>query len=67
MSLKQWAENGWLKPHKTTPQEIRNLLAIVDRDLQDVAGGISADSRLSLAYNFLEFLKVHGRELSGES
>jgi hypothetical protein len=51
MSLKQWAENGWLKSHKTSPQEIRNLLAIVDRDLQDVAGGISADSRLGIAYS----------------
>lgn len=35
MSLKQWADYGWLKPHKTTPQEISNLLAIVDRDLRD--------------------------------
>jgi len=51
MSLKQWAENGWLKAHKTTPQEIRNLLAIADRDLQDVSGKISADWRLGIAYN----------------
>jgi len=20
MSLKQWADNGWLRPHKTSPQ-----------------------------------------------
>jgi len=28
MSLKQWADNGWLKPHKTSRQEIGSLLAI---------------------------------------
>jgi hypothetical protein len=51
MSLKQWAENGWLKQHKTTRQEIGNLLKIVDRDLLDAAGGISSDWRLGIAYN----------------
>jgi len=51
MSLKQWAENGWLKPHKTSPQEIRNLLAIVERDLKDASGDISPDWRLGIAYN----------------
>lgn len=35
MSLKEWANHGWLKPHKTSPQEINNLLQIVDRDLTD--------------------------------
>jgi hypothetical protein len=39
MTLRQWAENGWLKPHKTSSIEISNLLKIVDRDLID-AGGI---------------------------
>jgi hypothetical protein len=32
MRLKQWADYGWLKSHKTTLQEISNLLGIVDRD-----------------------------------
>jgi hypothetical protein len=35
MSLKQWADNNWLRPHKTSPQEIGDLLAIVERDLAD--------------------------------
>ena len=35
MSLKQWKANGWLKPHQTDEQELRNLLEIADRDLQD--------------------------------
>ena len=51
MSLKKWADNGWLRPHETSPQEIANLLSIVDRDLNDADGGISADWRFGIAYN----------------
>lgn len=51
MSLKQWADNGWLKPHQTSREEIGNLLAIVDRDLEDAEGGISLDWRFNIAYN----------------
>ena len=35
MTLKQWANNGWLKPHTTSAEETGNLLAIVRRDAQD--------------------------------
>ena len=51
MSLKQWADNGWLRSHKTSSQEINDLLRIVDRDLQDAAGKISADWQFGIAYN----------------
>jgi uncharacterized protein (UPF0332 family) len=51
MSLRQWADNGWLKPHKTSQKEISNLLRIVERDLQDAAGSISADWQFGIAYN----------------
>ncbi|MBC8466530.1 MAG: hypothetical protein H8D55_01710 [Deltaproteobacteria bacterium] len=52
MTLKQWANNGWIKPHKTSTAEIGNLLAIVERDLKDaIEGGISADWRFGIAYN----------------
>ena len=37
--------------HATNPEEIGNLLAIVDRDLQDAQGGISPDWRFGIAYN----------------
>jgi hypothetical protein len=44
MSLKQWADNGWLRNHKTSPQEIANLLGIVDRDLHDAnSKGVISD------------------------
>jgi hypothetical protein len=51
MSLKKWAHNGWVRPHETSPQEIANLLSIVDRDLIDADRGISADWRFGIAYN----------------
>jgi hypothetical protein len=51
MILQQWAENGWLRPHKTGPQEIDDLFAIVARDLADAVGPISADWRFGIAYN----------------
>ena len=52
MTLQQWADNGWLKKHKTSRKEISNLLAIVHRDLADARdGGISEDWRFGIAYN----------------
>lgn len=52
MILKQWADNGWLRPHRTSPEEIDNLISIVDRDLADAQEeGISADWRFGIAYN----------------
>jgi len=51
MSLQNWANNGWLRAHQTSAQEINDLLAIVDRDLADAKGDISADWRFGIAYN----------------
>ena len=51
MSLEQWANNGWLRSHKTSAREIADLLAIVDRDLKDAEGDISADWQFGIAYN----------------
>ncbi len=53
MSLKQWADNGWLRNHQTTRQEIENLLGIVERDLHDAntQGTISDDWKFGIAYN----------------
>jgi hypothetical protein len=51
MSLPDW-ENGWLQRHKTSPNEIRDLLGVVERDLADSATeGLSADWRMNIAYN----------------
>lgn len=52
MSLHDWQRNGWLVQHQTSAEEIRNLLAIVDRDLAECRiKGLSADWRLNIAYN----------------
>ncbi|HTI72480.1 MAG TPA: hypothetical protein VMF06_21070 [Candidatus Limnocylindria bacterium] len=51
MTLQLWASNGWLKTHQTSPKEIQDLLAIVERDLTDAMGDISADWRFGIAYN----------------
>ena len=51
MSLKQWADNGWLTPHQTSREEITNLFSIVERDLKDAQRDISADWRFGIAYN----------------
>ncbi len=52
MSLKDWLDNGWLKPHQTDRQEISNLLGIVERDLTDaMLEGLSIDWKFGIAYN----------------
>ena len=52
MSLKDWLKNGWLIEHRTSPQEIQDLLSVADRDLADSrVSGLSPDGRLSIAYN----------------
>lgn len=51
MSLRKWVEYGWLRSHKSSRKEIADLLRIIDRDLKDAAGDISADWRFGIAYN----------------
>lgn len=52
MTLKNWLESGWIKEHEPTREEIADLLAVVDRDLQDAGvEGLSPDWRLGIAYN----------------
>jgi hypothetical protein len=52
MTLQRWLLNDWLTPHKTSTQEISDLLALVDRDLADCQlSELSPDWRLNIAYN----------------
>ena len=52
MTLQNWLLNEWLTPHKTSTQEISDLLALVNRDLADCQlPGLSSDWRLNIAYN----------------
>ena len=52
MSLRDWQKNSWLVAHKSSPEEIAALLAIVERDLANArVAGLADDWRLSIAYN----------------
>lgn len=52
MSLAVWEQDGWLTPHTASPQEIGDLLALVQRDLHDsLTRNLSADWRFNIAYN----------------
>lgn len=52
MNLGKWEEEGRLKRHKTSRQEIAKLFEAADRDLADCqVSGLSDDWRLSIAYN----------------
>lgn len=51
MSLLDWSKTGWLRPHETSRQQITDLFAIVDRDLDDAARGLSPDLQFGIAYN----------------
>ena len=52
MILEDWLNNGWLVVHGTSPQEINDLFGVADRDLLDCqAEGLSADWKMSIAYN----------------
>jgi hypothetical protein len=51
MTLQQWAANGWLRAHQSSPQEIAGLFSVIERDLADAEGDISADWRFGIAYN----------------
>ena len=51
MSLPDWESNGWLKAHKTSSKEIRDLLRVVDREISDAGQLVlSADGRFTHAY-----------------
>ena len=52
MSLPDWLANRWIVAHVATAEEIADLFAVVDRDLQDAAvPRLSADWRLGITYN----------------
>ena len=51
MTLENWLANAWLRQHESSPQEIEDLLRIVERDLVDARCNLSADWRFGIAYN----------------
>ena len=51
MSLQSWLANGWLRKQATSQREVRDLLRIVDRDLDDAGTDLSKDWKFGNAYN----------------
>lgn len=52
MSLRDWLRNDWLIEHRTSPEEIADLLGLVERDLADCRiPKLSPEWRLNIAYN----------------
>ena len=52
MSLKDWSNNGWLRPYRTSPSHLAELFAIADRDLEDArTDRLSTDWQFGIAYN----------------
>lgn len=52
MILQDWLSNGWLVKHRTSRQEISDLLSVAERDIHESqVQGLSSDWRLNIAYN----------------
>ena len=52
MSLNDWFANRWIVAHETSRNEIADLLAVVQRDLDDAkVPRLSDDWRLGITYN----------------
>jgi hypothetical protein len=52
LTLKELLADGRLRPHKTSPKEVADLLRVVDRDLADAeVAQLSTDRRFATAYN----------------
>lgn len=52
MTLRNWLVNRWLVEHRASPEEIADLVTVVDRDLEDAAlDQLSPDWRLGISYN----------------
>ena len=65
-SLNNWLKEEKLKPHKTSKEEIAQLLKIVDRDVSDAGiRGLSTDRRFITAYNAALQLATSVLRISG--
>ncbi len=52
MSLNDWLANRWIVAHEVTVEEITDLLAVVDRDLEAAAiPRLTPDWQLGISYN----------------
>ena len=66
MSLSDWLRCAWLIEHESSPEEIADLLGIIDRDLKDCRSpGLSADWKMAIAYNAALHVTIVGLAAEG--
>ena len=66
VSLEDWLSEGRLRQHKTSKNEIKQLLAVFARDMADAqSNAISADRRFATAYNAALTVSVAALAASG--
>ncbi len=66
MSLEDWLNEGRLRQHKTSKNEINQLLAVFTRDMADAqSNAISIDRRFAIAYNAALTVSVAALAVSG--
>jgi hypothetical protein len=52
VSLSDWLANRWIVAYEPSVEEITDLFAVIDRDLEDASvPRLSEDWRLGIAYN----------------
>ena len=50
--MNDWLDNRWIVAHEPSAEEIADLFAVIDRDLEDASvPRLSEDWRLGIAYN----------------
>jgi hypothetical protein len=69
MSFPEWLKLGWLRPHRTSRDEVAGLRAVIERDLRTSGDpNLDGDWRFAIAYNAalqsaVLALKVSGYEV----
>jgi len=52
VSFQSWQNNGWLKPHRSSRNEITELFGLADRDLKACqTANLDTDWKFNIAYN----------------
>lgn len=58
-TLRQWADNGWLHEHESSPEEMKSLLEGAKRKLADArVEALSNDGRFQFAYEAILRLAI---------
>ena len=66
MSLQDWLNESKLRTHKTSKNEISQLMTVFERDLADAhVKALSADRRFAVAYNAALMMAIAALSASG--